>query len=86
MVDRHLPAAPPAGQSMLARPRILRSGHADLAKLSGRNLPDLRIHQFQRHVTGVTDLAQAVDDRRKLKIAVARQDAIAVGGKLASHA
>src|SRR5271168_2015251 len=61
-------------------------GHADFAELAGRDLPDLRVEQLDGDTTGITHLPEVVEDRRQLEVAVARQNAIAVGRQLARHA
>ena len=45
-------------------PALSQRRHGDLAELPRRNLPDLRIHQLDRHAARVADRAQLLDDRR----------------------
>ena len=65
---------------MLAWPSTLRSAVMAISpNCRGGHLPDLRIHQLHRDVARVADLREALDDRRELKVAVAGQNAVAVG-------
>src|ERR1700687_4776560 len=61
-------------------------GPGDSRDLFRIGAPERRVHQFERHPAVIAEPTQHIEDRRQLKIAVARQNAVGVGGQLARDA